>query len=585
MLLSIGSLRRRSWLTILVLGLAGFLCVVVLRHGRALPAVYRLPEHATTTRWSKAAHDRMKQRIQEATAATSSWWWWWRRQQRGLGGPDELLLDVANATLGFQEIFVVNLPARTDRRDAMVLAAGLTGLHVSFSDGVDSRAVADRVLPVDSANKHILPGNKGSWRAHMNVLQSIIERNLTTALIMEDDIDWDVRLKAQMVSFALAARAFHQPLRGTNRTAAFWHTPPFDKDGRAISLDSQRHHHHQQQQQQEQQPLPRKGQQPTTAEAIAAAAENAARDEQRKHDVPLEAVPAYDLPHLSPYGDDWDVLWLGHCGTEFPASPPMLSKQPDAPDETTAGSGGQGAKQSATEGSAAAAAAAAGAAPAQLPLLRVTLADDPTVPAPASLKPHPFALPDALGTLYPPHTRVVHPASGTLCTQAYAVSQRGARKLLYQFGLASFTTGWDLLLRDWCDGLYRQGPGTQKRRRRRRQQQQQQQQPTNGERSRRRDDSRDEGDKGGGGGDDDDGPVEPVPQCLTVQPPLFSHYLTAKAAHSDIQAQGGGFVHKTGSQYIRLSVQRNLRRLVNGARIDDLWDQWPGDDEDARGER
>ncbi len=73
--------------------------------------------------------------------------------------------------LQFQEIFVINLLSRTDRRDSMALAASLTGLHFNFSDGVDGQDVKDRTLPLDSAEKIISSGNKGSWRAHMNVLR------------------------------------------------------------------------------------------------------------------------------------------------------------------------------------------------------------------------------------------------------------------------------------------------------------------------------------------------------------------------------------------------------------------------------
>ena len=64
---------------------------------------------------------------------------------------------------------------------------------------------------------------------------SIVESKISSALIMEDDSDWDVNLKAQMIEFARGTRI----LQG-------------DKSGGSSSG--------------------------------------------------------------SPYGDDWDMLWLGHCG-------------------------------------------------------------------------------------------------------------------------------------------------------------------------------------------------------------------------------------------------------------------------------
>jgi hypothetical protein len=72
----------------------------------------------------------------------------------------------------FQGIFVVSLPHRTDRRDAMTLAGAVTGLKLSWVDGVKGVDVEDISLPESerSPNRKWL-GSKGSWRAHMNALQ------------------------------------------------------------------------------------------------------------------------------------------------------------------------------------------------------------------------------------------------------------------------------------------------------------------------------------------------------------------------------------------------------------------------------
>jgi len=373
----------------------------------------------------------------------------------------------------------------------MALAGAVSGLQLSYVDGVRGSDVEDRTLPADALDRRILPGNKGSWRAHMNALRTwvtlpsstsgrltrepsrIVERNISTALILEDDVDWDVRVKSQMQSFALASRIFVQPVTGRSHAISKVYTPEPGTTSTSEDLKP-------------------------------------AKD---RNVLPVRSAPAYDKPVVSPYGDAFDVLWLGHCGTEFPAHPPALSRQHE-------GFSGPGAGR-----------------PAQLPLLRVTAARDATVPAPRHLRPHPFANPDAMAEQFAAHTRVVHAASATACTLAYAVSQAGARRLLRQFALETFTTGWDLMLGAWCDGLYME--------------------------------------RGGGRGRGAKG--ERTPVCLAVQPPLFSHYLD-EAKGSDIQAQGGGYLHKTGSQYIRLSVRANLRRLVEGSEEKDLVDQWPDED-------
>ncbi|KAK4191009.1 family 25 putative glycosyltransferase [Podospora australis] len=356
--------------------------------------------------------------------------------------------DILNATLGFQQVFVINIPERTDRRDAMTLAAALSRIDVQWIDGVDGHSVSDKVVPGDSWDKSISKGNKGSWRAHMNVLQRVVQDNITSALILEDDADWDVRIKPQLQVFAQAARAFTQSV-------------------------PQHHPEH----------------------GVSYA------DHTSQSEISLAQLPPKLRLSVTPYGDAWDVLWLGHCGTELPKESDMVSDH------------GYDVKSS------------------KPPVLKITIPNDATVPSPKHLKAHPFALQDEIAKQYPPHTRIVHSSSKTTCTQAYAVSQQGARKLLWQFGLQTLTTGWDLMLRDWCDGLYKSS-------------------------------SR-------------DGRTANHPVCVTVQPPIFSHHY-GKGAASDITAPGGGFVNKEKEMtpYIRLSVRLNMERLVNGASFEDLVDQW-----------
>lgn len=305
----------------------------------------------------------------------------------------------------------------------MTLAAALTNLQITWAKGI----------PGEDWEKSILRGNKGSWRAHMNVLNTIIDHNLTSALILEDDADWDIRLKSQLQVYARAA----QPFTVNTHQAA------------------------------------------------------TVTDPDKIINVPITSIPSLPNESLSsPYGNNWDVLWLGHCGTNFPTPTTLITP------------------------------------PTNTSLLRVTIHNDPTVPSPQHLRAHPFALQDQLSELYPPHTRVVHLSSGTICTQAYAVSQQGARKLLWRFGVKeALTKGWDLVLGEWCNGAFVE----------------------NGEK-------------------------ETAPVCVTVQPPLFSHHF-GKGAASDITAPGRGFVDKEKEMtpYVRWSVRLNMGRLVEGGEVRDQW--------------
>lgn len=69
--------------------------------------------------------------------------------------------------LQFEKIFVISLPSRTDQRDAMSLAAALTGIDVEYVDGVTN--VSSQALPVGYDAVQLNRGSLNAWRAHMNV--------------------------------------------------------------------------------------------------------------------------------------------------------------------------------------------------------------------------------------------------------------------------------------------------------------------------------------------------------------------------------------------------------------------------------
>lgn len=75
---------------------------------------------------------------------------------------------VVNRTLGFGKIFVVGLPERTDKRDALALMASLTGFEVEWIDGVRGESIPDKAVPFGVDRKKLMETNLGSWRGHMN---------------------------------------------------------------------------------------------------------------------------------------------------------------------------------------------------------------------------------------------------------------------------------------------------------------------------------------------------------------------------------------------------------------------------------
>ncbi|PYH45107.1 glycosyltransferase family 25 protein [Aspergillus saccharolyticus JOP 1030-1] len=205
---------------------------------------------------------------------------------------------ISNEILGTAKIYVVNLPTRSDKRDNIALGSSVSGFRVEWLHGVTPDQVNPKSIPHNWNPDH-KPTEYAARRAHVNAMQQIVQGRLGSAIVMEDDVDWDVTIKTQLQGYALAVRA----LQGSE----------------GISTGS-------------------------------------------------------------PYGDDWDILWLGHCGLSYSAERPFFLSQPD-----------------------------------------------PTV-----LPPHHF-LPywrDPPPIDRPDHTRLVCSVADAVCSMVYAVSYHGAQKIL-----------------------------------------------------------------------------------------------------------------------------------------------------------
>ncbi|KAI9718156.1 MAG: hypothetical protein M1828_006788 [Chrysothrix sp. TS-e1954] len=266
--------------------------------------------------------------------------------------------DILNATLGFGAIFVVSLPSRTDHQDALTLASSLTDIKIEWVEGIHGKDVSDKALPSGADAEFLGPGNVGSWRAHMNALQTIISRNLSSALICEDDIDWDIRLKGQLQDFATGTRTLTQPL----------------KDGRYID--------------------------PTLASR-----DSDPKVEPLRYDLGRQDSETTVPPLKSAYGDDWDLLWIGHCGAN-------MARARD-----------------------------------RIPKARYVIPNDETVTSWETRE----GLDKSVREQYPGRDRVIHHAMGPICTFAYGVSLQGARKILYHIGLKDLRLFFDNLLAGFCD--------------------------------------------------------------------------------------------------------------------------------------
>lgn len=132
------------------------------------------------------------------------------------------------------------------------------------------------------------------------------------------------------------------------------------------------------------------------------------------------------------------------------------------------------------------------------------------------------------------------------------MSQRGARRLLYEFGVRNWEDIFDKEMGKWCAGTDVSPPSKDGK-------------PegvvAKAERKSRQEAQRKE---------------ERV--CLTSQPPIIAHH-HPENGESDIAGIGGGFARQYETKHIRWSVRMNLARLSRGLGWDGkgLVDQWPDD--------
>ena len=114
----------------------------------------------------------------------------------------------------------------------------------------------------------------------------------------------------------------------------------------------------------------------------------------------LKSIDGF-TPH-SPYGDDWDLLWLGHCASRI-----------DATDNR-----------------------------------RFVVENDPTV-TPPTHRVNYGNIPDM--SPYDNTTRIVYAATGGVCLYSYALSHRGAQKVLFHLSMSLYSKPVDFGIHDLCN--------------------------------------------------------------------------------------------------------------------------------------
>jgi hypothetical protein len=93
---------------------------------------------------------------------------------------------------------------QSPRRDGLLFAADITGIDISipaqpvWTDEDIFQLRADDI-------SIITRGSALAWLGHLNALRAFLASDHSTALIIEDDVDWDIRLRTKQIPVTASA--------------------------------------------------------------------------------------------------------------------------------------------------------------------------------------------------------------------------------------------------------------------------------------------------------------------------------------------------------------------------------------------
>ncbi|KAF2233531.1 glycosyltransferase family 25 protein [Viridothelium virens] len=126
----------------------------------------------------------------------------------------------ANATLGFGALVVVS-GADSPRLDRLIQAANVTGIHLQVPQQpkwTDQDVDNFR----NSTQSDMGIGSILAWLAHNRAIQWFMDSGLETALILEDDVDFDINIRTKQAPITQAAirELVSRPQPNTSRSEA-----------------------------------------------------------------------------------------------------------------------------------------------------------------------------------------------------------------------------------------------------------------------------------------------------------------------------------------------------------------------------
>ena len=117
----------------------------------------------------------------------------------------------SNSTLGTAAIIALNSAKRPDRRDFLTLMGAMTDIKLTFINTWTTKPV-EKALPAEH-NPGLKDVEYACWRSHADAWRKVVEEGWETAMIMEDDADWDGGIHESMaLAWEALVNITHDPL-------------------------------------------------------------------------------------------------------------------------------------------------------------------------------------------------------------------------------------------------------------------------------------------------------------------------------------------------------------------------------------
>ncbi|XP_067309262.1 procollagen galactosyltransferase 2 [Pseudorasbora parva] len=114
-------------------------------------------------------------------------------------------------TMTFNQVYLINLKRREDRRDRMLRSLEVLGIDVTLTDAVDGKALNStqlRALEIEMlpgykdpySDRVLTKGEIGCFLSHYNIWKKVVDLQQQQVLVLEDDVRFEPNFKSRLIT-------------------------------------------------------------------------------------------------------------------------------------------------------------------------------------------------------------------------------------------------------------------------------------------------------------------------------------------------------------------------------------------------